>query len=97
MILSNGKIFEIWSSLLFVFDSTNFISHTFALKCSHEMSKVERPMIGCSISKVHGLGLMWEWVSRKQEKLVLVNVVPKDFNDKKLFEVEFVYCMLILG
>ena len=36
-------------------------------------------------------------MSRKQEKLVLVNVIPKDFNDKKLFEVEFVYCMLILG
>lgn len=84
-------------SIVCFFDSTNFISHTFSLKCSNEMSKFEKPTIGCSMSKVHGLGLMREWVSRKQEKLVLVNVIPKDFNDKKLFEVEFVYCMLILG
>ena len=37
-------------------------------------------------------------MSRKQEQLVLVDVfVPKDFNETKLFEVGFIYCMLILG
>jgi len=84
-------------SIVCFFDSTNFISHTFALKCSDEMSKFERPMIGCSMSKG-----TWSWIDvrvSKQEarKTSLVNVIPKDFNDKKLFEVEFVYCMLILG
>ena len=34
---------------------------------------------------------------QEARKTSLVNVIPKDFNDKKLFEVEFVYCMLILG
>ena len=41
---------------------------------------------------LHGLGLLKEWVCRKQEQLVLVNVlVSEDFNETKPFEVGFVY------